>query len=63
MKEFLSQAGRTFKDRNVEEDPEAHAELAALGVRTVPLTVIGARLIKGFDEQVLQDALTDAGEP
>jgi glutaredoxin len=63
VKEFLSRAGRTFKDRNVEEDPEAYAELVALGIRTVPLTVIGARLVKGFDEQALQDALTDAGEP
>jgi glutaredoxin len=63
VKEFLSRAGRSFKDRNVEEDYEAYAELVALGFRTVPLTVIGARVVKGFDEQALQDALADAGEP
>jgi glutaredoxin len=57
VKEFLSHEGYPFTDRNVEEDHEAYSELVALGFRTVPLTVIGARFIKGFDELALRDAL------
>ncbi len=63
MKEFLSRAGYTFTDKNVEEDHEAYAELVELGFRTVPLTVIGPRFIKGFDEQALRDAIDTFGEP
>ena len=62
MKEFLSREGLPFTDRNVEEDHHAYTELVQLGYRTVPLTVIGSRYIKGFDEQALRDALEAYGE-
>jgi hypothetical protein len=62
VKEFLSRAGRTFIDRNVEENHDAYSELIALGYRTVPLTVIGSRHVKGFDEKALREALS-AAEP
>ena len=58
VKEFLSQNGRTFLDRNVEEDPSAYDELIALGWRTIPVTVIGDTTIKGFDPQKLAAALS-----
>jgi glutaredoxin len=57
VKEFFSRAGYPFTDRNVEEDHQAYVELVELGYRTVPLTVVGTRFIKGFDEQALRDAL------
>ena len=57
MKEFLSRAGRTFTVKDVEEDHEAYSALIALGYRTVPLTVIGAQRVKGFDEEALRRAL------
>ena len=62
MKEFLSREAVPFKDRNVEEDHDAYTELVQLGFRTVPLTVIGSRYIKGFDEQALRDAIAAFGE-
>ena len=62
MKEFLSRAGYRFTERNVEEDAAAYAELMALGVRTVPLTVVDGTTIKGFDQAALQAALTTADE-
>jgi glutaredoxin len=62
VKEFLSREGLPFTDKNVEEDHHAYAELAQLGYRTVPLTVIGPRFIKGFDEQALRDAIDAIGE-
>ena len=59
---MLSRAGLPFTDRNVEEDHEAYTELVRLGFRTVPLTVIGSRFIKGFDQQALLDAIASGGE-
>lgn len=46
--------------KNVDDDPVAYDELLARGWRTIPVTVIGEALIKGFDEQALKDALTKA---
>jgi glutaredoxin len=60
VKEFLSREGVTFRDRNVEEDHDAYSDLIALGVRTVPTTVVGARVIKGFDERALREAIAAA---
>ena len=63
MKEFLSREGASFDVKNVEEDHDAYTELLALGVRTVPLTIIGTERIKGFDPAALGQALgSSAGE-
>jgi hypothetical protein len=63
VKEFLSRAGHAFTARNVDEDEAAYRSLIALGYRTVPLTVIGGRAVKGFDEPVLRDAIAAAAGP
>ena len=60
MKEFLSRNGQAFTARNVEEDDAAYRELLSMGYRTVPLTIIGGRAIKGFDEPALRQAIADA---
>ena len=57
MKEFLSQAGVPYTARNIEEDDTAYDELIARGFRTVPVTVIGDRAVKGFDAGALTTAL------
>jgi hypothetical protein len=61
VKEFLSRAGQTYVAKNVEEDDAAYRELMELGIWTVPVTVIGDRIVKGFDRVQLQRALADAG--
>ena len=61
MKEFLSRAGHAFDAKNVEEDDEAYKELMALGIWTVPVTVIDGRIVRGFDQVKLRQALADAG--
>lgn len=61
MKEFLSRAGHTFTVKQVDEDDTAYAELIALGVRTIPLTVIGGQMIKGYDEPKLRAAIAASG--
>ena len=62
MKEFLSRAGHSFETKNIEEDDDAYSELIALGARSVPVTVIGERMITGFDQAQLRSALADAGD-
>ena len=61
MKAWLSRAGRSFVERNVDEDEAAYNELLALGFRTVPVTVVGDRAIRGFDPRALAEALGAAG--
>ena len=61
MKEFLSRNGYAFTARNVEEDDDAYRKLVGLGYRTVPLTLVGGRAVKGFDEAALREAIAAAG--
>lgn len=57
MKELLSHAGVAFIAKNVDEDDQAYDELLALTFRTVPVTVIGDRIVKGFDPEAIKSAL------
>lgn len=57
MKEFLSREGHTVVVKNVDDDVAAYQEIVALGMRTVPVTLIGDRIIKGFDQDQLRSAL------
>jgi len=61
VKEFLSQNGYTFDVRLVDEDDAAYDELIRLGYRSVPVTVIGDVVVKGFDVEALTTALAAAG--
>lgn len=60
MKEFLSQAGRPFTVRNVNESLDAYDELIALGFRTVPVTVAGDRSVVGFNPEALAALLAES---
>ena len=57
MKEFLSRAGATFTVLNVDEDERAYDALIARGLRTVPVTIIGDRVVRGYDPAALAQAL------
>jgi glutaredoxin len=58
VKEFLSREGVVFESRNVDEDETAYDELVRKGYRTIPVTFIGEKAIRGFDEKALREALT-----
>lgn len=60
VKEFLSQHGQTFEVRVVDEDDAAYDELLKLGYRTVPVTVVGRTVVKGYDPGALLTALEAA---
>ena len=57
MKAWLSRQRVPFTAYNVDEDDRAYDELIARGFRTVPVTVIGDRIVKGFDEAALREAI------
>ena len=57
MKELPSREGYPFTLKNVEEDDAANDELVALGFRAVPVTVVNAVPITGFDEAALRARL------
>lgn len=57
MKEFLSRAGHTFTVRKVDEDDGAYEALMALGYRTIPVTIIGETIVRGFDPAALTKAI------
>lgn len=57
MKEFLSRAGAAFTVMNVDEDDRAYDALIARGLRTVPVTIVGDRVIRGYDPAALEQAL------
>jgi len=58
MKEFLTKHGVPFVSVNVLEDKDAFAELAALGIRSVPIVRRGTDWANG---QVLRDVARVAG--
>ena len=49
-----------FTSRNVDEDEAAYDELIARGYRTVPITIVGDRVVKGFDPAALAEAIEAA---
>ena len=59
MKELLSREGVPFTAYNVDEDSRAYDELIARGFRTVPVTIVGERILKGFNPVELSRAIAD----
>ena len=57
MKEFLSQNGIEFADRNIAADETALAELERLSYMTTPITLIDGEAVVGFDRTRLEKLL------
>jgi glutaredoxin len=57
VKEYLSQKHIPFEDRDITKDPSALLELQKLGFLTSPVTVVGDKVIVGFDVRKLDEAL------
>ena len=57
MKEFLSQKGVQYTERDVLKDEQAMAELERLGYLTTPVTVIDGQVVIGFNEARLNELL------
>ena len=57
MKEFLSQKGVSFEERDVAQDEAALSALEQLGVMTTPVTLIDDEMVIGFDQERLNALL------
>jgi glutaredoxin len=57
VKEFLSQKGVNFTERDVSKDENAVNELKKMGVMTTPVTTIDGKMVVGFDQQKLEQLL------
>ncbi len=58
-KEYLSQKGIKFQEKNITQDSSALAELKKLGYMTTPVIVIDGMVIVGFDAAKIDLALSD----
>jgi glutaredoxin 3 len=56
-KEYLSQKGIPFQERDIAQDPSALADLKKLGYMTTPVIVINGSVIVGFDAKKIDRAL------
>jgi len=56
-KEYLSQKGITFQERDIARDPAGLADLKKLGYMTTPVIVIDGSVIVGFDTEKIDRAL------
>jgi hypothetical protein len=57
VKEFLSRNGLEFTVKNVDDDTDAFNEMVALGLMTIPVTIVGDTVVRGYDEKRLRAAL------
>lgn len=57
QKAWLSEHDVEFEDRNITQDPEAMAELQALGYFTTPVTIIDDQEVVGFNREQLAELL------
>ena len=57
VKEFLSRNGLDFTVKNVDADTDAFNEMVALGLMTIPVTIVDDIVVRGFDEKKLRAAV------
>jgi glutaredoxin 3 len=57
-KEYLSQKGVQFQEKDIMHDPTALDDLKKLGFMTTPVTVVDGTVIVGFDTNKIDAALT-----
>ncbi len=56
-KEFLSQRGIAFEERDVTKDEAALEELQKRGLMTTPVTLIDGEVVVGYDRAKLAELL------
>lgn len=56
-KNYLSEKGIEYTEKNVQTDKEARKELMAMGHMGVPVLVVDGEEIVGFDKDKLDDLL------
>jgi glutaredoxin-like protein NrdH len=57
LKSYLNEQSIPFEERNIDKDEHYAEELWNMGMRSVPVTVIGDTKILGFNQTQLNSAL------
>ena len=57
-KEFLSQKGVEYEEKDVQQDAQARKELMERGIMAVPVIAVGDEFIVGFDKTRLEQKLS-----
>jgi glutaredoxin 3 len=57
VKEFLSQKGVPYAERDIGADQQAMEELVALGYLTTPVILVDGEVVIGFNRQRLEELL------
>jgi glutaredoxin len=55
--EYLSQKGIEFTEKNVAYNPDAVQEMMSMGLRSLPVIVIGEKRLSGFNPKAIDEAL------
>ena len=55
--EYLSQKGIAYTEKNVSQDQEAVQELMSMGLRSLPVILIGEERLSGFNPAAIDAAL------
>jgi len=55
--EYLSQKGVPFTEKNVSRDQSAIQDLMKMKARSLPVIVIGDKLLHGFNPKAIDEAL------
>jgi glutaredoxin 3 len=55
--EYLSQKGIPYTEKNVAYDADAVQELMSMGLRSLPVIVIGDKRLSGFNPAKIDEAL------
>jgi len=56
-KEYLSEKGVDYEEKNVQTDPSARKELVKMGYMAVPVIIVNGETIVGFDKGRLEELL------
>lgn len=56
-KQYLSEKGVSYTEKNVQTDPSARKELIQKGIMSVPVIVVDGQDIVGFDKAKLEELL------
>ena len=59
MKEFLSQQGVPYTERDIAADPQAMQELVGLRYMSTPVILVDEEVVVGFDRPKLEALLHD----
>ena len=62
-KEYLSQKGLAFQERDIAQDPGALADLRKLSYMTTPVILIDGAVIVGFDSAKIDRYVLDSNTP